>query len=59
MEKGFLAQQSKAAANRNKKIFIPVLIIWLVIVAAAGFFLKDSIDLSDRRTVALDRKSVV
>lgn len=53
MEKGFLAQQSKAAANRNKKIFIPVLIIWLVIVAAAGFFLKDSIDLSDRRTVAL------
>ncbi len=51
MKKGFLAQQSEQAGQKNRRLFSGLLILYVVIIAAVGFVVKDSVDLSDYTTV--------
>lgn len=50
MEQGFLAQESIKANKRNRRLFLTLLVVYIVLIAGIGFAIKDSIDLSDYKT---------
>ena len=51
MKHGFLEQEALRAGRKNRKLFITLLIIYLILISATGFAVKDSIDLSEYRTI--------
>lgn len=51
MSKGFLEQQSAQASQKNRKLFLGLFILYVVLLGGIGFAVKDSIDLSDYTTV--------
>ncbi len=51
MNKGFLAQQSEQANQKNRKLFSGLLIVYVAIIAVVGFAVRDSVDFSDYTTV--------
>lgn len=50
MNQGFLAQESIKANKKNRRLFLTLLIVYIVLIAGIAFAVKDSIDLSDYKT---------
>ena len=50
MNQGFLAQESKKAHRKNRRLFTILLIIYLTLLAIIVFMVKDKIDFSDYDT---------
>lgn len=47
---GFLEQESIKANKKNRKLFLILLFVYIVLIAGIGFAVKDSLDLSDYKT---------
>ena len=51
MEQGFLEQEAKAASKKNKTLFSVLTLVYVVLMAAVCFAVKDMLDFDDVRTV--------
>lgn len=47
---GFLEQESIKANKKNRKLFLILFFVFIVLIAGIGFAVKDSLDLSDYKT---------
>lgn len=47
---GFLEQESIKANKKNRKLFLILFFVYIVLIAGIGFAIKDSLDLSDYKT---------